>query len=79
MNWYKIERILTKTTFYVFIGSWVCDPCVSEQNGKRRRTSIPASLLLQSPEHHFVKTPSSGRKGAQKRKGPGGPMDEENR
>ncbi|XP_057314256.1 histone acetyltransferase KAT6A-like [Hydractinia symbiolongicarpus] len=60
------------------IGSWVCDPCVSEQNGKRRRTSIPASLLLQSPEQHFVKTPSSGRKGAQKRKGPGGPMDEEN-
>lgn len=52
------------------IGSWLCEGCLNEQNGKRRRTgSIPASVLLQSPIQNW-RSMNVGRKGASKRKGP---------
>merc|ERR1712226_52131 len=51
------------------IGSWLCEGCLNEQNGKRRRTgSIPASVLLQSPIQNW-RSMNVGRKGASKRKG----------
>ncbi|XP_065669066.1 histone acetyltransferase KAT6A isoform X1 [Hydra vulgaris] len=54
------------------IGTWICDNCLSERNGKRRRisSSVPASLLLSTPD---VKWKS---KGASKRKGGGIGKDE---
>lgn len=59
------------------IGSWLCEACMGDQNGKRRRAgSIPASVLLQSPINNWrTPNPSSGRKGASKRKGPMNPNE----
>ena len=54
------------------IGTWICDNCLSERNGKRRRisSSVPASLLLSTPDL------KSKGKGASKRKGGGFGKDE---
>lgn len=55
---------------FCFLGSWICDNCVAERNGKRKRptSNVPAALL----EHNDYITFKSpvGKKGSQKRKGP---------
>lgn len=45
---------------------------MAERNGKRKRptTSVPAALL-EGDDYITYKSPPPGRKGAQKRKGPG--------
>lgn len=59
------------------IGSWICDNCVAERNGKRKRpqSNVPATLL-QHDDYITFKTPT-GKKGSQKRKGPATENDEE--
>lgn len=54
----------------LILGSWICDNCVAERNGKRKRpaTNVPAALLEQN-DYITFKSPV-GKKGSQKRKGP---------
>ena len=71
INLNQLNKRLDKSLFqFCFKGSWICDNCVAERNGKRRRptSNVPASLLEQD-EYITFKSPS-GKKGSQKRKGP---------
>ena len=60
-----------------FIGSWICDNCVAERNGKRRRptSNVPASLL--EHDDYIIFKPPIGKKGSQKRKGPANEMEDD--
>ena len=82
---------MTREKFYIYmhqyvcgihalifvLGSWICDHCVAERNGKRKRptSNVPAALL----EHNDYITFKSpvGKKGSQKRKGPNTENEEE--
>ena len=56
---------------FYFLGSWICEICVAERNGKRKRpsSSVPVALL-EGDDYITYKPPPPSKKGAQKRKGP---------